>query len=80
MFKAYGLYTYIQKNRVKSVLLLASFVLLIHAVLFSLVLIFEAVSYGGTSPDIFEAAVDDIRYAWPAGIIVAGIWFVIAFL
>lgn len=80
MFKAYGLYTYIQKNRVKSVLLLASFVLLIHAVLFSLVLIFEAVSYGGTSPEIFEAAVDDIRYAWPAGIIVAGIWFVIAFL
>jgi heat shock protein HtpX len=80
MFKAYGLYTYIQKNRMKSVFLLASFVLLIHAVLFSLVLIFEAVSYGGTAEEIFEAAVDDIRYAWPVGMIVAGSWFVIAFL
>jgi heat shock protein HtpX len=80
MYKAFGLYTYIQKNRMKSVFLLASFVLLIHAVLFSLVLIFEAVSYGGTAEEIFEAAVDDIRYAWPAGIIVAGLWFVIAFL
>jgi heat shock protein HtpX len=80
MYKAFGLYTYIQKNRMKSVFLLASFVLLIHAVLFSLVLIFEAVSYEGTAEEIFEAAVDDIRYAWPAGIIVAGLWFVIAFL
>jgi len=80
MYKAFGLYTYIQKNRMKSVFLLASFVLLIHAVLFSLVLIFEAASYGGTAEEIFEAAVDDIRYAWPIGIIVAGLWFVIAFL
>jgi heat shock protein HtpX len=80
MYRAYGLYTYIQKNRMKSVFLLASFVLLIHAVLFSLVLIFEAASHGGTAEEIFEAAVDDIRYAWPAGIIAAGIWFAIAFL
>jgi heat shock protein HtpX len=80
MYKAFGLYTYIQKNRMKSVFLLASFVLLIHAVLFSLVLIFEAASYGGTAEEIFGAAADDIRYAWPIGIIVAGMWFAIAFL
>jgi heat shock protein HtpX len=80
MLKAYGLYTHIQKNRLKSLFLLASFVLLIHAVLFSLVLIFEAMSYGGTVEQIFEAAMDDMRHAWPVGLIAAGIWFVIAFL
>ena len=80
MFKAYGLYTHIQKNRVKSVFLLASFILLIHAVLFSLVLIYEAASYGGTVEEIFEAAVDDMRLAWPVGFTIAGLWFVIAFL
>ena len=79
MFRAYGLYTHIQKNRLKSLLLLFSFVLLIHAVMFSLVLIFEALSYGGTVAEIVETAVDDIRYAWPLGLIVAGFWFVIAF-
>jgi heat shock protein HtpX len=79
MTRAYGLYSHIQKNRIKSVFLLASFVLLIHAVLFSLVLMFEALTYGGTAQEILEAAVDDIRYAWPAGVIAAGLWFVIAY-
>jgi heat shock protein HtpX len=79
MARAYGLYSHIQKNRIKSVFLLASFVLLIHAVLFSLVLIFEAGTRGGTAQEILEAAIDDIRYAWPAGLIAAGLWFVIAY-
>jgi heat shock protein HtpX len=79
MFRAYGLYTHIQKNRLKSLFLLFSFVLLIHAVLFSLVLIFEVWTYGGSAQEIFEVAVDDMRYAWPVGLIAAGIWFVIAF-
>jgi heat shock protein HtpX len=80
MFKAFGLYTHIQKNRLKSIFLLASFVLLIHAVLFSLVLIYEAATFGETGEEIFEAAVDDLRSAWPVGLIAAGAWFVIAFL
>jgi heat shock protein HtpX len=80
MFKAYGLYTHIQKNRLKSLFLMGSFVLLIHAVLFSLVLIFEATSYGGTAEEIFEAAITDMRHAWPLGLVAAGIWFAIAFL
>jgi heat shock protein HtpX len=80
MFRAYGLYTHIQKNRLKSLFLMGSFVLLIHAVLFSLVLIFEAVSYGGTAPEIVEAAIDDMRHAWPLGLLAAAIWFAIAFL
>jgi heat shock protein HtpX len=80
MFRAYGLYTHIQKNRLKSLFLLFSFVLLIHAVLFSLVLVFEAWTHGGSALEIIEAGVDDIRYAWPAGLIAAGLWFAIAFL
>jgi heat shock protein HtpX len=80
MFKAFGLYTHIQKNRLKSIFLLASFVLLIHAVLFSLLLIYEAVTFGGTGEEIFEAAVDDLRSAWPVGLIAAGAWFIVAFL
>ncbi|HEY7764881.1 MAG TPA: M48 family metallopeptidase [Aestuariivirgaceae bacterium] len=79
MFKAYGLYTHIQKNRLKSLFLLASFVLLIHAVLFSLLLIFQALSHGGSGQEILEAAMDDLRYAWPAGVVAALLWFAIAF-
>ena len=79
MARVYGLYSHIQKNRIKSVFLLASFVLLIHAVLFSLVLLFEAGTYGGTAQEILEAAIEDVRYAWPAGLIAAGLWFLIAY-
>ena len=55
MFKAYGSYSHIRKNRLKSLFLLAAFVLLIHAVLLSLVLIFEAFTYGGTVEEIWAA-------------------------
>jgi heat shock protein HtpX len=79
MYRAYGLYSHIQKNRMKSIFLLASFVVLIHAVLFSLVLLVE-VSYGGTAQQIFDAAIENMRYAWPAGVIAAAVWFTIAFL
>ncbi len=79
MYRAYGLYSHIQKNRMKSIFLLASFVVLIHAVLFSLMLLVE-VSYGGTAQQIFDAAIKNMRYAWPAGVIAAAVWFAIAFL
>ena len=68
MFRAYGLYSHIRKNRLKSAFLLASFVLLIHAVLFSLVLIYEALAFGGTVDEIWAGATSRIRYAWPLGI------------
>ena len=47
MFQAYGLYGHIQANRIRSALLLAGFVALLHALLFSLLLIWSAF-YGGT--------------------------------
>jgi heat shock protein HtpX len=79
MFRAYGLYSHIRKNRLKSLFLLASFVLLIHAVLLSLVLVFEALAWGGTVEEIWSAAFEQIRLAWPIGLAACAIWFVIAF-
>ncbi len=79
MFKAYGLYSHIRKNRLKSLFLLAAFVLLIHAVLLSLVLIIEAFTHGGTVEEIWAAALERMRLAWPVGLVGCLIWFVIAF-
>ena len=79
MFKAYGLYSHIRKNRLKSLFLLAAFVLLIHAVLLSLVLIIEAFTYGGTVEEIWAAALERMRLAWPVGLVGCLVWFVIAF-
>lgn len=79
MFRAYGLYSHIRKNRIKSLFLLASFVLLIHAVLFSLVLIYEAASFGGTADEILAGAFVDMRHAWPVAIVACAVWFLIAY-
>jgi heat shock protein HtpX len=78
MFRAYGLYTHIQANRLRSIALLAAFVLLLHASLFSLILLFEA-GRGGDAAEIFAAAWTDMARAWPVAMIAAGIWFIIAF-
>ena len=79
MFRAYGLYSHIRRNRMKSALLLLSFVLLIHAVLFSLLLVLEAVTYGGTVDEIVTGALGSLRVAWPLGLIACAAWFLIAF-
>ena len=47
MFQAYGLYGHIQANRIRSALLLAGFVALLHALMFSILLIWSAL-LGGT--------------------------------
>ena len=41
MFQAYGLYGHIQANRMRSVLLLVGFVALLHALLFSILLLWQ---------------------------------------
>ncbi len=79
MFRAYGLYSHIRKNRLKSAFLLAAFVLLIHAVLFSLVLIYEALAFGGTVDEIWAGAACASAFAWPLGMAACLAWFVIAF-
>ncbi len=80
MFRSYGLYTHIQANRIRSILLLAGFVALLHALLFSILLLLNAFMTGGTFEDIVYAARDQFAGAWPVAMIAAAAWFVIAFL
>ena len=80
MFRSYGLYTHIQANRIRSILLLAGFVALLHALLFSVLLILNAFMTGGTFDEIVYAARDQFAGAWPVAMLAAAIWFVIAFL
>jgi heat shock protein HtpX len=79
MFRSYGLYTHIQANRIRSILLLAGFVALLHALLFSILLLLNAFMTGGTFEDIVYAARDQFASAWPVAMIAAAAWFVIAF-
>ncbi len=78
MFKAYGLYSHIRANRIRSIFLLASFVVLLQAVLFSVALLLEAFN-GGTFEQIAGAGWRDMRSAWPIAIAAALLWFFFAF-
>ena len=82
MFRAYGLYSHIQANRMRSAFLLAGFVVLLIALMFSFALIFEAM---GADPDlpldaILARAILDVKQGWPLAFGAAGVWFCIAFL
>jgi heat shock protein HtpX len=78
MFGAYGLYSHIQANRLRSAILLAGFVALLHALLFSLLMLWSAL-LGGTFGEIVEGAWWQFRQSWPVAMIAAAIWFVIAY-
>jgi heat shock protein HtpX len=78
MFQAYGLYGHIRANRIRSVILLAGFVVLLQVLLFSLLLIWSAL-YGGTLDEIVEGAVWQFRQSWPIAMIAAAVWFAIAY-
>jgi heat shock protein HtpX len=81
MFKAYGLYSHIQSNRLRSVFLLAGFVALLLALMFSFALLFEAFQSNNAPFDVILArATRDFKESWPVGFIAAGVWFVIAWL
>lgn len=78
MFQAYGLYGHIQANRIRSVILLAGFVVLLHLLLFAVLMIWSAFS-GGTLDEIVEGALWQFRTSWPVAMIGAAVWFVIAY-
>src|SRR6476661_3859514 len=64
MFQAYGLYGHIQANRMRPALLLAGFVVLLHALLFSILLIWSAL-LGGTFEEIVAGAWAQFARSWP---------------
>lgn len=81
MFKAYGLYSHIRANRLRSALLLGGFVALLLALMFSFSLLYEAFASGEEPFEVILArARADFRTSWPAGVAAAGAWFVIAWL
>jgi heat shock protein HtpX len=79
MFRAYGLYSHIQANRIRSAVLLAGFVALLHALLFSLLLLWSAL-YGGSFAEIVAGAWWQFKQSWPVAVLAAAIWFAIAYL
>jgi heat shock protein HtpX len=78
VFRAYGLYSHIQANRLRSAILLAGFVALLHALLFSLLLIWSAL-LGGTFDEIVAGAWWQFGQSWPVAMIAALVWFAIAY-
>ena len=82
MFKAYGLYSHIRANQYRTAFLLAGFVALLLALMFSLALLMETFSAAPGAPFewIAAQAAEDLRQGWPIGVIAAVIWFVVAYL
>jgi heat shock protein HtpX len=78
MIQAYGLYGHIQANRIRSILLLAGFVALLHALLFALLLLWSAF-LGGTFDEIVAGAAKQFARSWPVAMLAAAIWFAIAY-
>ena len=79
MFQAYGLVTHIRANRLRTVFLLLSFVALLHALLYSFCLFYEA-GYRGTVAQIMLRAWYDLLHRWPLAVGAAMLWFAIAYV
>jgi heat shock protein HtpX len=78
VFQAYGLYGHIRANRIRSAILLAGFVALLHALLFSILLIWSAL-LGGTVEEIVAGAAAQFARSWPVAMFAALAWFVVAY-
>jgi heat shock protein HtpX len=79
MFQAYGLYTQIRRNRLRSVLLLAGFVVLLQALVYAFAL-FLSSGHGGTVPQLMGYAWHQYLQFAPFAMAAAAVWFFIAFL
>ncbi|MEM7749374.1 MAG: M48 family metallopeptidase [Pseudomonadota bacterium] len=79
MFQAYGLYTHINANRLRSICLLLGFVALLHAFMFAFFLAFEALG-GGVLDDIMARAAFRFSRNWYLCVIAAALWFGFAYL
>ena len=82
MFRAYGLYSHIRANRLRTAFLLAGFVALLLALMFSFALLFEALGAGdyASFEDIARRAGRNLAQSWPLAFLGAGAWFFLAYL
>ena len=79
MFKAYGLYSQIRLNRLRSALLLAGFAVLLQALVYAFAL-FAAAGNGGTVTQAMAEAVQIYLRLAPFALAGAALWFLIAYL
>src|ERR1700686_541589 len=78
---AYGLYTHIQSNRVRSMLLLAGLFALVYVMVYAGALIAEVVLNSGGPVDYYlAAAARDLVSAFPYATGGTGLWVVVAYL
>jgi heat shock protein HtpX len=76
---AYGLYTHIQANRRRSVLLLIGLFVLVYVMVFAGALVAEAMQYGNAPLDfLVRQALNDLIVALPVATIGTLIWILIA--
>ena len=77
---AYGLYTHIASNRLRSMLLLAGLFVLIYVLVYAAALLAEVLIKGNGSVDYYlAAAYSDLIKALPFATIGAALWIVIAY-
>ena len=80
MLTAYGLYGHIRANRIRSVILLAGFVVLLQMLQFSIYLLGTAfLQYGYSFDRILADAFASFKHTWPIATLLAAGWFVIAY-
>jgi heat shock protein HtpX len=82
MFRSFGLYTHIRANRIKSVLILCGFVVLILVITYALDLVAVAFSYPNgylSTGEIMSLASRRMREDWIYAVAFSLTWFAIAF-
>jgi heat shock protein HtpX len=77
---AYGLYTHIQSNKIRSIVLLAGLFLLVYVIVYAGALIIEVLNYGGAPVDYYlKAGLADVIHTLPFSTGAALLWIVIAY-
>jgi heat shock protein HtpX len=76
---AYGLYTHIQSNRRRSILLLAGLFLLVYVLVYAGALTGEALSVDADLPTLMQLAFADLINAAPYATVGAALWVVVAY-
>lgn len=79
MAEAFGLYTHIQSNRRRSILLIAGLFLLVYLMVFAGALAYEALAGGPTLEAMLTGAASDLVSSLPAVTIGTGLWVAIAY-
>lgn len=79
MLPAFGLYTHIRGNRIRSIAMLAALCVLIYALIFAGALIFAALTHNWGLPALLDAASRDLVRVAPWATLGVGLWTLFAY-